>query len=103
VGAGWSRLGRAARPSPPERLEQENKKHLIDICFSPMHNQAVAEAFGGGEYGKKMAELLYRLRFDLPLEGLDSELPGETRPAPVKPNPTESDPIQPNPTNVTAT
>jgi hypothetical protein len=69
-----------------------------------MHNQTVAEGFGGGKHGEKMAELLYRLRFDLPLEGMmDSELPGETRPASVTPNQTESRLIQPNQTNVTAT
>ena len=99
MGAGWSRLGRAARPSPPERLEQENKKHLIDICFSPMHNQTMAEAFGGGEYGKKMAELIHRIKFDLPYEDLLATLSsGKTHPNGIKPNPTESDLIQPDPT-----
>jgi hypothetical protein len=99
----WNREVEREEEEDLERMKQENKKRLTDMCFASLHNQTVAEGFGGGKHGEKMAELLYRLRFDLPLEGLDSELPGETRPAPVKPNPTESDPIQPNPTNVTAT
>ena len=99
----WNREVEREEEEGLERMKQEHKKRLTDMCFASLHNQTVAEGFGGGKHGEKMAELLYRLRFDLPLEGLDSELPGETRPAPVKPNPTESDPIQPNQTNVTAT
>ena len=95
----WNREVEREDEEALERMKQENKKRLIDICLSPMHNQIVAEGFGGGEYGEKMAELLHRIQFDLPLDGLiGSEFPGKTRPAPVKPNPTESDPIQPNPT-----
>src|ERR1035437_9468427 len=94
----WNRETEREEEEELERMKQKHKKRLTDMCFASLHNQTVAEGFGGGKHGEKMAELLYRLRFDLPLEGLDSELPGETRPAPVKPNPTESDPIQPNPT-----
>jgi hypothetical protein len=94
----WNREVEREDEEDLERMKQEHKKRLTDMCFASLHNQTVAEGFGGGKHGEKMAELLYRLRFDLPLEGLDSELPGETHPAPVKPNPTESDPIQPNPT-----
>ena len=94
----WNREVEREEEEGLERMKQKHKKRLTDMCFASLHNQTVAEGFGGGKHGEKMAELLYRLRFDLPLEGLDSELPGETRPAPVKPNPTESDPIQPNPT-----
>ena len=35
-----------------------------------MINHAMAECFGGGEYGKRMAELIHRIRFDLPLDDL---------------------------------
>jgi hypothetical protein len=85
----WNREVEREEEEGLERMKQENKKRLTDMCFASLHNQTVAEGFGGGKHGEKMAELLYRLRFDLPLEGLDSELPGETRSAPVKPNPTE--------------
>jgi len=96
----WSRQMEREEEEELERLEQENKKHLIDICFSQMQNRLVAEGFGGGEYGKKMAELIHRIKFDLPLEDFrfDAELPGKTHSNGIKPNPTESDLIQPNQT-----
>jgi hypothetical protein len=59
----------------------------------------MAECFGGGEYGEKMAEMLHRIKFDLPLDDLiNTKLPGKTCPNGIQPNPTESDSIQPNPT-----
>jgi hypothetical protein len=84
-----------------EDLEREKKEHkckLVHACFSPMFNQVTAEGFGGGEYGKKMAELIHRIQFDLPWQDFrfDAELPGKTHPNGIKPNPTESDQIQPN-------
>jgi hypothetical protein len=81
-----------------EHMKQENKKSLIDACFSPMHNQAMAEGFGGGEYGKKMAELIHRIKYDLPWKDFrfDAEMSGKTHPNGIKPNPTESDLIQLN-------
>ena len=96
----WNREVEYEDEEDLERLDRENKNHLIEICLSPMHNQAVAECFGGGEYGKKMAELLHRFRFDLPWKDFrfDTEMSGKTHPASVKPNPTESDLIRPNPT-----
>lgn len=70
------------------------------ICFAPMHNQIMAEAFGGGEHGQKRAEMLHRIKFDMPLEDLlGMKSPEQPAPAPAKPNPTESGLIQPNPTN----
>jgi hypothetical protein len=95
----WNREVEREEEEEAKREKEEGKKHLIDLCFAPMQNQTMAEAFGGGEHGKKMAELLHRIKFDLPLEGLfDSKLPGKTRPNGIKPNPTESNLIQPNPT-----
>jgi len=52
-----------------------------------MRQQLIAESFGGGEHGKKMAELLHRIEFDLPLDGLiDKELSGKASPDAIKPN-----------------
>jgi hypothetical protein len=100
----WNREVEREDEEDLKRKDKEHKQHLIDICFSPMHNQAVAEGFGGGEYGKKMAELIHRIKFDLPYEDLLATLSsGKTHPNGIKPNPTESDLIQPNPTNVIAT
>jgi hypothetical protein len=96
----WNREREREEEEELERLEKERKQHLMDICLSPMHNQTTAECFGGGEYGEKMAELIHRIKFDLPYEDLLATLSsGKTHPNGIKPNPTESDLIQPNPTN----
>ena len=94
----WEREVERQDEEDLKREEKERKNHLIDACFSPMHNQTTAECFGGGEYGKKMAELIHRIKFDLPWQDFrfDAELPGKTHPNGIKPNPTESDLIQPN-------
>jgi hypothetical protein len=95
----WNREVEREDEEDLERMKQEHKKRLTDMCFASLHNQTVAEGFGGGEYGKKMAEMLHRIKFDLPLDDLiDTELSGKTHPDEIKPNPTESDLIRPNPT-----
>jgi hypothetical protein len=95
----WNREKEREEEEDLERLEKENKKHLIDICFSPMHNQTMAELFGGGKHGEKMAELLHCIKFDLPLpDFIDPGLSEKPSPVAVKPNPTESDLIRPDPT-----
>ncbi len=73
--------------------EQERKNRLIDMCFNPMQEQVLAEMFGGGEHGKKMAELLTRITFDQPLPDWINS-PGHES-APIKPNQTESNQIKP--------
>jgi|CZKV01.1.fsa_nt_gi hypothetical protein len=98
--ARWNREVEREEEEEDQRVQKANKSRLIDMVFAPMHNQTVAEAFGGSEYGKKMAEMLHRIKFDLPFEDLlgmsSPEKPGSD---PVKTNPTESNLIQPNPTN----
>jgi hypothetical protein len=60
----------------------------------------MAGVFGGGEYGKHMAEMLHRIEFDLPLDDLvASKSSGKTHANGIKPDQTESNPIQSNPTN----
>jgi len=93
----WEREVERQDEEDLKREKKERKKHLIDACFSPMLNQATAEGFGGGEYGKKMAELLHRIEFDLPLDDLlDKEIPSKSHSSGIQPNPTKSGPIQPN-------
>ena len=98
----WEREVERQDAEDLEREEKGHKSRLLSLCFSQMRSQAVAEGFGGGEYGKKMAELVHRINFDLPLEDFrfDAELPDKTDPNGIKPNPTESDLIQPDPTNL---
>ena len=81
------------------RAQKAYKDRLIDAVFASMHKQTISDAFGGGEYGKKQAELLHRIKFDLPLDDLlVKPAPENPDPAPVRENPTESNLIQPNPT-----
>jgi hypothetical protein len=95
----WQRETEREEDEEYQRVKQANKNRLTDMCLSPMHNKAMAECFGGGEYGEKMAEMLHRIKFDLPLDDLiNTKLPGKTCPNGIQPNPSESDLIQPNPT-----
>ena len=93
----WNREVEREADEEHQRVQKANKSRLIDMVFAPMHNQTMAEAFGGGKHGEKMAELLHRIKFDLPLNDLlEKPSSGKTHPAG---EPKESDPIQPNPTN----
>jgi hypothetical protein len=96
----WEREVERQDEEDIKRIKRESKMRLNKICLAPMFNEAVAEGFGGGEYGKRMAEILHRIEFDLPWDDLvDKELRGKSHPNGVEPNPAESDLIQPNPTN----
>ncbi len=96
--ARWIREVAREKDAEHERLEKANKDRLIDLCFAPLHNQNMAGLFGGGESGKRMAELLHRIKFDLPLEDLLAKpLSEKPCPSPVQEHPAESDLIQPDP------
>ena len=93
----WERETERQEEEDLEREKKEHKNRLISLCFSQMQEQTMAECFGGGEYGKKMANLLTRIQNDQPLsDGLNS--PAETHSDPVKPDQTESNQIKPNQT-----
>jgi hypothetical protein len=96
----WEREVERQDEEDLKRTEHEGKKRLRRMCFSVLTNKTMADLFGGGEAGKKMAEMLHRIEFDLPLDDLvEPESAGKTHSNGIKPNPTESDPIQPNQTN----
>ena len=85
----WNREVEREDEEEEKRMEQESKKRLRSMCFSVLRNKTMADLFGGGEHGEKMAEMLHRIEFDLPLDGLiDTELSGKTHPDEIKPNPT---------------
>jgi len=108
TGIARDRWNRNVEQEEDEKLQKEkkaNKVRMIDMCFAPMHDQATAEAFGGGEYGKYMAKLLHCIKFDLPVEEVFGTPPSEkaqdkTNQPPVQGNPTKSNLIQPNPTHL---
>jgi hypothetical protein len=75
------------RREDERKTEEENKQRLTDMVFSKMRNEVVAEGFGGGEYGKKMADLLHRIRFDLPFDDpIDSKPSDKTGSETIKPD-----------------
>ena len=97
----WNREVEREEDEEHQRVEEASKNRLRDMVFASMHNQTMAEAFGGGEYGRRMAEMLHRIKFDMSLDDLlDMKPHKESTPSPVKPSQTKSDPIQPNPTNL---
>jgi hypothetical protein len=78
-----------------ERQKQKHKNVMTDICFSEMNKKIIAEGFGGGEYGKYMANMLHCIKFDLPLPGPFKSAGAKnghddapkSEPAPVQSNP----------------
>jgi hypothetical protein len=96
----WNREVERTDDEALQCIKEESKSRLIDLCFAPLHNQTMAELFGGGEFGKQRAELLHRIKFDLPLDDLRDKAPaGKPVPAQEPPVPSESELIQPNPTS----
>jgi DNA primase len=90
----WNREVEQEEDEEHQRVQRANKDRLIDLVFAPMRNQTMAEAFGGGEYGERMAEMLHRIKFDMPLDDLlKTPSPKKTDSAAPK----ESELIQPNP------
>jgi len=79
------------------RIEDEHKQRITGMCFSVINKQNMAEAFGGGAYGEKIAELLHRINFDLPLKGLfEKKSSGKNGSGTIKPDKGESSSIKPD-------
>jgi hypothetical protein len=97
----WEREVERQHKEDLEHMKQKNKERMTGMFFSKMHQSSMAKAFGGGELGEEVADLLHRIKFDLPLEGLidDTKLSGTTPPAPVKPDKAELSSIKPNKAN----
>jgi hypothetical protein len=78
-----------------ERAKQADKDRLIEAILTPIRIQPISQVFGGGEFGNKRAELIHRIKCDLPYEDLLKEItspkPGRAKaPRPsakAKPNP----------------
>jgi len=51
-------------------MEEKSKKRLIDMIFSKLSEETLAGAFGGGEYGRNIAAMITKIKFDLPLDDL---------------------------------
>lgn len=66
----WNRQSDREDEEDAERKKQANKKQLIEMVCAPMEDRITAQIHGGGKYGKRMAEMLHRIHFDLPLDDL---------------------------------
>jgi hypothetical protein len=79
-----------------EQRGERSRNRLIDLAFSKFSEGTLAQMFGGGEYGKSMAEMITRIKFDLPLDDLKrhgkSQVPANT----VRLDQTESNQIKPD-------
>lgn len=84
-----------------ERMEEKSKQHLIGLVFSKLQEENYAGIFGGGEAGRKMAAMITKIKFGLPLDDLpkpgQTETPADTAPpAGVNRQAQESNGTQPN-------
>jgi hypothetical protein len=78
-----------------EREEFEKQKNkILEPIWAKMKLGPMAEAFGGGEAGRKIASFILEAQGDLPM----GTLTGNQQSDPASPNPTESDSIKPDQT-----
>jgi len=72
-----------------QRQEQAQKERRIAMLLAGQERRSNAEfIFGGGESGRNKAEMLYRLKCDLPIDDLlDGTWPGKAGPVPAKEKP----------------
>jgi hypothetical protein len=72
-----------------ERLKQAHKERLTEMLLAGGERKTNADLiFGGGESGRNKAEMLYRLRCDLPMEDLlDGTWAEKAGPVPAKAKP----------------
>ncbi|HEY3761249.1 MAG TPA: hypothetical protein VGN23_05835 [Verrucomicrobiae bacterium] len=83
--------------------EEQFKERVRNMLMAPMEKDIVAQGFGGGEHGRKMADLLEIVNSGQSMEQMNASLkklarankPPSTKSGSIQPNPTESDPIQP--------
>jgi hypothetical protein len=66
----WERHQEQEDEAEIERLEAKSKSRLMALVFSKLHEANHAELFGGGEHGRKVAEMITRIKFDMPLDDL---------------------------------
>jgi len=73
-----------------ERQKKAHNQRMIDMLLEGKFKHTNAEMiFGGGEAGRNMAEMLYRLKCDLPIDDLyDGTWQGEGTACPRNPPPT---------------
>jgi hypothetical protein len=95
----WIRKTDREDEEAEKRSYKEDRERLCAPIWAQLKVGSLAEAFGGGEFGREVAAHILEIQNGLPMGTLSTKPAGDTsKPSPAKPNPTESKPIQPNPT-----
>ena len=98
--ADWQRERDREKEKEEKQAENKEKNELIHLFWASHHQPLIAKSLGGGEYGEKWADWLFRLENDLPMPDWwqnrkrrtnDTHFPAET-----SPNQTESNQIKPD-------
>ncbi len=71
----WERQCEREDEANLDQMKEKSKSRLISLLFSKLYEENYAGIFGGGEHGRKMAEMITKINFDLPLDDLPN--PGE--------------------------
>lgn len=64
----WERHKEREDEASLEMLKAEAKSRQIGLLISKWSEGTLAEALGGGEYGRNMADMITRIKFDMPLD-----------------------------------
>ena len=71
----WDRELEREADEEERRFKQERKDWQMDVLLERRNKASNAEMFGGGEAGRQMAERLFRIKCDLPLEKSKGQSP----------------------------
>jgi hypothetical protein len=69
----WDRQVAREKEADEKREQQDFKAKATSLALSPIYDQLVASALGGGQPGRHVADLLHRVQFDLPVDDLIQE------------------------------
>ena len=99
--ADWQRERDREKEKEEKREENKEKNELIHLFWASHRRPATAQLLGGGEYGKKWADWLFRVENDFPMPDWwgKGRKAGTIFPAENAPNQTESNQIKPDQTD----
>jgi hypothetical protein len=96
--AGWTRQMEREDEEAARRLEREHRQKLCAPFWARLRLGSLAELFGGGELGRRIAAFILECENDLKSGTLWREADARCAPTPDGPNPAESNPIRPDKT-----
>jgi hypothetical protein len=68
----WQREAERQAEEDAQRKEEARKRQTTDMLLQGTALDSDAELLGGGPNARKLADLLYRIKFDLPTGDMDS-------------------------------